>query len=203
MLSTGSQGHRPAPCRRAWAASGVADPPACTPWRSRAAPLPPLRRKPCHPPTECATLLSARSDPLAASQCVQLADSCLALGADSCRSALALLHSAAADGRLGEHGSGARVIYGHTDSLFLALPSAPDVAAAIRVSCYSLFNLPAIFEFAALRPAGGRGRPGQSAMAGAPSHRAARAGLGAALLLAHPGSLRWLVASAFSFCRPR
>eukprot|EP00887_Chlorella_sp_A99_P005178 scaffold1.g5178.t1 len=67
-------------------------------------------------------------------QCVPLADSCLALGAAACRQARQVLEQAAAQGRLGPHGAGARVVYGHTDSLFVELPSAPDVAAAIAAA---------------------------------------------------------------------
>ena len=68
----------------------------------------------------------AQASPL---QCVQLADSCLAYGAQSCRRAKEVLEAAAVSGELGAPGRGARVIYGHTDSLFLQLPSAGTILA--------------------------------------------------------------------------
>jgi len=72
----------------------------------------------------------AQASPL---QCVPLADSCLAYGAQSCRKAKEVLESAAASGQLGPAGSGAKVIYGHTDSLFVLFPSAAGVSTAIKV----------------------------------------------------------------------
>jgi DNA polymerase delta subunit 1 len=68
-------------------------------------------------------------------QCVPLADSCLAYGAQSCRRAKEVLESAATSGQLRPAGRGAKVIYGHTDSLFLSLPScsSTDLATAISV----------------------------------------------------------------------
>jgi hypothetical protein len=57
-------------------------------------------------------------------QCVPLADSCLALGAASCRRAIDLITQLAREGQLGEVGRRARVIYGQTDSLFLLVPGA-------------------------------------------------------------------------------
>jgi DNA polymerase elongation subunit (family B) len=57
-------------------------------------------------------------------QCVPLADSCLALGAASCRRAVDLIPQLAAEGALGEAGARARVIYGQTDSLFVVVPGA-------------------------------------------------------------------------------
>lgn len=71
----------------------------------------------------------AQASPL---QCVQLADSCLAYGAQSCRRAKEVLEAAAASGELGPPGRGARVIYGHTDSLFLQLPAAGSIEIAIQ-----------------------------------------------------------------------
>ena len=67
-------------------------------------------------------------------QCVPLADSCLAYGAESCRRAKEVLEHAAANGRLGPSGSEARVIYGHTDSLFLHLPQAVDIRSAMQTA---------------------------------------------------------------------
>lgn len=72
----------------------------------------------------------AQASPL---QCVPLADSCLAIGAASCRRAKEILENAATSGELGPANRTARVIYGHTDSLFLFLPGAADVADAIAL----------------------------------------------------------------------
>lgn len=72
----------------------------------------------------------AQASPL---QCVPLADSCLAYGAQSCRKARDVLEAAAVAGRLGPCGLNAKVIYGHTDSLFVSLPRAGSVKEAIRV----------------------------------------------------------------------
>lgn len=71
----------------------------------------------------------AQASPL---QCVPLANSCLAYGAQSCRRAREVLEEAAKAGRLGPAGDGAKVIYGHTDSLFVVLPRALDVPSAIQ-----------------------------------------------------------------------
>jgi DNA polymerase delta subunit 1 len=74
----------------------------------------------------------AQASPL---QCVPLADSCLAYGAQACRTAKEVLESAAAYGQLGPAGRDACVIYGHTDSLFVKLPGAgADVGTAIQVA---------------------------------------------------------------------
>lgn len=62
----------------------------------------------------------AQASPL---QCVPLADSCLALGAASCRAAVEALHAAASQGELGDLGRDARVVYGQTDSLCAFLPA--------------------------------------------------------------------------------
>lgn len=62
-----------------------------------------------------------------------LADSCLAYGAQSCRTALEALAAAEAAGRLGPHGRGARAIYGHTDSIFVLFPNAKGPAEGIQV----------------------------------------------------------------------
>jgi DNA polymerase delta subunit 1 len=70
----------------------------------------------------------AQASPL---QCAPLADSCLAIGARSCVRAKEVLEAAATDGRLGFAGAGAKIIYGHTDSLFVELPAAPSIPAAI------------------------------------------------------------------------
>ncbi|KAL4859641.1 DNA polymerase delta catalytic subunit [Chlorella vulgaris] len=64
-------------------------------------------------------------------QCIQLADSCLAFGAQGCRRAKQVVEEAAASGKLAPYGGGARVVYGHTDSLFLHLPQAADARQAI------------------------------------------------------------------------
>ena len=80
-------------------------------------------------PRPPAGFTGAQASPL---QCAPLADSCLAYGAASCRRAKEVLEAAAAEGRLAPHGAGARVIYGHTDSLFVLLPEARDVPAAIQ-----------------------------------------------------------------------
>ncbi len=66
----------------------------------------------------CVRCAGAQASPL---QCVPLADSCLALGAASCRAAVEALHAAAAGGELGDAGRDARVVYGQTDSLCAAL----------------------------------------------------------------------------------
>ncbi|KAK9810365.1 hypothetical protein WJX72_009511 [[Myrmecia] bisecta] len=63
----------------------------------------------------------AQASPL---QCVPLADSCLAMGAQSCRKAREVLEASAAAGALGPHAAGAKVIYGQTDSLFAHFPQA-------------------------------------------------------------------------------
>ena len=44
-----------------------------------------------------------------------------------------VLQEAAESGALGPYGNRARVIYGHTDSLFVLLPEAPSPLAAIQV----------------------------------------------------------------------
>ncbi|KAK9805765.1 hypothetical protein WJX73_007272 [Symbiochloris irregularis] len=62
-------------------------------------------------------------------QCVQLADSCLALGAASCRRAKEILEDLAASGRLGPSAKGAKVVYAQTDSLFAHLPHASPLEA--------------------------------------------------------------------------
>ncbi|KFM28990.1 DNA polymerase delta catalytic subunit [Auxenochlorella protothecoides] len=76
----------------------------------------------------------AQTSPL---QCIPLADSCLAYGAQACRRALDALESASRSGELGPIGRGARVIYGHTDSLceggFAVFPAASTPAEAIEV----------------------------------------------------------------------
>ncbi|KAL6767178.1 hypothetical protein ACKKBG_A38930 [Auxenochlorella protothecoides x Auxenochlorella symbiontica] len=72
----------------------------------------------------------AQTSPL---QCIPLADSCLAYGAQACRRALDALESASRSGELGPIGCGARVIYGHTDSLFAVFPAASTPAEAIEV----------------------------------------------------------------------
>lgn len=64
-------------------------------------------------------------------QCPEAADSCLAIGAQSCRRAKEIVEAAGRDGRLGPHGAGARVLYGHTDSIFVMLPEAADAKQAI------------------------------------------------------------------------
>ena len=61
---------------------------------------------------------------------MQLADSCLALGAASCRRAREVLEESAAAGLLGPTAFGARVIYAQTDSLFVTFPGA-DAAEAV------------------------------------------------------------------------
>ena len=75
----------------------------------------------------CSTRAGAQASPL---QCVPLADSCLALGAASCRAAVDALHAAAAGGELGALGRDARVVYGQTDSL-----CAPHAARNINTRC--------------------------------------------------------------------
>lgn len=71
----------------------------------------------------------AQASPL---QCAPLADSCLALGAATCRAAAAAIPEVAASGALGAAGDGARVIYAQTDSVFVHLPRAPSAAAAVE-----------------------------------------------------------------------
>lgn len=117
----------------------------------------------------------AQASPL---QCVSMADSCLAYGAQACRwaegrglgaasgehtflctcsitdhkevhagggcrQAMQVLQGAAESGALAPYGNRARVIYGHTDSLFVLLPEARDPLAAIQASiCRAGFSLP-------------------------------------------------------------
>lgn len=57
-------------------------------------------------------------------QCVSLADSCLALGASTCRRSREIVEDLAALGALGPSARGARVIYAQTDSLFILFPDA-------------------------------------------------------------------------------
>lgn len=56
----------------------------------------------------------AQTSPL---QCIPLADSCLAYGAQACRTAISAVERARHEGSLDPLGRGARVVYGHTDSL--------------------------------------------------------------------------------------
>lgn len=72
----------------------------------------------------------AQASPL---QCTQLANACLAYGAQSCKKAKHVLEDLATKGELGTCGEKARVIYGHTDSLFALLPNANSVSEAVRV----------------------------------------------------------------------
>eukprot|EP00803_Ostreobium_quekettii_P009207 evm.model.scf_772EXC.4 EVM.evm.TU.scf_772EXC.4 scf_772EXC:31453-42840(-) len=57
-------------------------------------------------------------------QCLALADSCLALGASTCRRSREIVEDLAALGALGPGARGARVIYAQTDSLFILFPEA-------------------------------------------------------------------------------
>ncbi|KAK9916419.1 hypothetical protein WJX75_002409 [Coccomyxa subellipsoidea] len=66
----------------------------------------------------------AQASPL---QCVPLADSCLALGAQSCRNAIELLTGAFQEGVFGT--MDAKVIYGQTDSLFINFKSSSTAEA--------------------------------------------------------------------------
>lgn len=50
-------------------------------------------------------------------QCAPLADSCLAYGALSCRTAVSIIERVGRQAELGQDSLGARVIYGHTDSM--------------------------------------------------------------------------------------
>ncbi|GMH36104.1 hypothetical protein BSKO_03972 [Bryopsis sp. KO-2023] len=63
----------------------------------------------------------AQASPL---QCVPLADSCLALGASTCKRAREVIEDLAKFGALGEPAKSARVIYAQTDSLFALIPDA-------------------------------------------------------------------------------
>ena len=75
----------------------------------------------------------AQASPL---QCVPLADSCLALGAASCRAAVDALHAAAAGGELGDLGRDARVVYGQTDSLCAPHAARSDDNMDARMSVF-------------------------------------------------------------------
>jgi len=66
-------------------------------------------------------------------QCAPLANSCLALGAQSCRQAKQVLEAAAQNGSLGLTGRQAKVVYAQTDSLFVVLPLAKSPGEAIKV----------------------------------------------------------------------
>jgi len=66
-------------------------------------------------------------------QCAPLANSCLALGAQSCRHAKQVLEAAAQDGSLGLNGRQAKVVYAQTDSLFVVIPLAKSPGEAIKV----------------------------------------------------------------------
>ena len=72
----------------------------------------------------------AQASPL---QCVAIADSCLGLGATCCRMGKAIIEEAAARGDFGRLGKEAKVIYGHTDSLFLSLPKVSKISDAVRI----------------------------------------------------------------------
>ena len=66
-------------------------------------------------------------------QCSQIADSCLAIGADCCRKSKQIIEDASAEGKLGKKGKEAKIIYGHTDSLFVHLPKANRIEDAIKM----------------------------------------------------------------------
>jgi DNA polymerase delta subunit 1 len=68
----------------------------------------------------------AQASPL---QCAPLADSCLALGAATCRSAAAAIGEALDHQQLGPKGKGGKVIYAQTDSVFIHFPSATPAEA--------------------------------------------------------------------------
>ncbi|WIA33365.1 hypothetical protein OEZ86_006502 [Tetradesmus obliquus] len=68
----------------------------------------------------------AQASPL---QCAPLADSCLAMGAASCRAAAAAISTALQQGQLGPKGQGGKVIYAQTDSVFIHFPSATPAEA--------------------------------------------------------------------------
>eukprot|EP00879_Flechtneria_rotunda_P007699 GHRR01008072.1.p1 GENE.GHRR01008072.1~~GHRR01008072.1.p1 ORF type:complete len:781 (+),score=286.21 GHRR01008072.1:379-2721(+) len=68
----------------------------------------------------------AQASPL---QCAPLADSCLALGAATCRFAAATIDDAAHWNKLGPKGAGGKVIYAQTDSVFINFPSATPAEA--------------------------------------------------------------------------
>jgi len=74
----------------------------------------------CGGSLSCA-LSGAQASPL---QCVPLADSCLALGAATCRAAADAITAAVEDGRLGPKAAGGKVIYAQTDSVFVHFPAA-------------------------------------------------------------------------------
>ncbi|KAL4423537.1 hypothetical protein ABPG77_006560 [Micractinium sp. CCAP 211/92] len=65
-------------------------------------------------------------------QCPEAADSCLAMGRESTSRAKELVEHAGREGRLGPHGAGAQVLYGHTDSIFVQFPQAATTEQAIQ-----------------------------------------------------------------------
>ncbi|KAL4424029.1 hypothetical protein ABPG75_001330 [Micractinium tetrahymenae] len=65
-------------------------------------------------------------------QSPEAADSCLAIGRESTSRAKDLVEQVGREGRLGPHGAGARVLYGHTDSIFVVFPRAGTTEQAIQ-----------------------------------------------------------------------
>lgn len=61
----------------------------------------------------------AQASPL---QSVQLADSCLAMGNQTCQRAIAIIQELEQHGRLGEGAAGAKVVYAQTDSVSTTAP---------------------------------------------------------------------------------
>lgn len=70
-------------------------------------------------------------------QCVPLADSCLALGAQACRGAVARITQLIRDGGLGPEGAGARVIYAQVGRWVAPLPAARPNACRVPPLCCS------------------------------------------------------------------
>lgn len=80
----------------------------------------------------------AQASPL---QCIPLADSCLALGAATCRRACEIIEDLGALGVLGNKATTIRVIYAQTDSLFAFIPNASVEESIGKLLCIAVHIL--------------------------------------------------------------